>query len=119
MAVAAEPALPPAPEYAFGVRLDPGPRPIGDIDPEYPESAHLQEGTVILRVLISETGAVDNVAVVSAAPKGLFEEAALEAFGKAKFSPGLALGTPVKSQITVEVHFLPINRGSRVSGRSY
>jgi protein TonB len=112
-------ALPAAPDYLLGARLDPGPRPIGDIEPEYPDSAHLQEGTVVLRLLISEAGTVDNVGIVRAEPKGLFEEAAIEAFGKAKFHPGMALGTPVKSQMMVEVHFLPINRGARISGRSY
>ena len=49
----------------------------------------------------------------------MFEQAAIEAFSKARFSPGLAAGTPVKSQITVEVQFMPINRGARVSGTTY
>ena len=62
---------------------------------------------------------VDDVAVVRAEPKGVFEQAALEAFRAARFSPGMVLGTPVKSQITVEVEFMPINRGARVSGRTY
>jgi TonB family protein len=116
---AADTALAPAPDYLFGAPLDPGPRPLGDIEPEYPESANLQEGTVVLRLLISETGIVDDVAVVRADPKGVFDDAALEAFRKARFSPGMVLSTPVKSQITVEVHFLPINRGARISGRTY
>jgi protein TonB len=108
-----------APDYAFGVRLDPGPRPLEDIEPEYPDTAHLREGVVVLRLLISDTGHVDNVAVVRAEPRGIFEQAAIEAFSKARFAPGLAAGTPVKSQITVEVQFMPINRGARVSGRTY
>lgn len=112
-------ALPAAPDYLLGATLDPGPQPIGDIEPEYPASANLQEGKVVIRVLISASGQVDNVAVVRAAPPGLFEAATLEAFGKAQFTPARAAGVPVKSQITVEVHFLPINRGSRISGRSY
>lgn len=110
--------LPPAPDYFSGGRLDPGPRPLEDIDPLYPEDAKQQEGSVVLRLLISEAGAVDNVAVVRAYPAGLFERSALEAFGKAKFSPGRMLGVAVKSQITIEVMFTPINRG-KVSGRSY
>jgi protein TonB len=112
-------ALAAAPDYLLGAGLDPGPRPLGSIEPEYPDSANLQEGKVVLRLLISEAGVVDNVAVVRADPKGLFEDAALEAFRSAKFSPGMVLGTPVKSQITVEVEFLPINRGARISGRMY
>ena len=112
-------ALPAAPDYLGGARLDPGPQPIGEIEPEYPESGLMREGTVVLRVLIDETGHVDNVAVVRATPQGAFEEAAVEAFGKALFSPGRAAGVAVKSQITVEVHFAPINRGARISGRGY
>ena len=108
-----------APDYAFGVRLDPGPRPLTDIEPDYPDMKYLREGVVVLRLLISEKGGVDNVAVVRAEPRGIFEQAAIEAFSKARFSPGLAAGTPVKSQITVEVQFMPINRGARVSGKTY
>jgi protein TonB len=111
-------ALPAAPDYALGIRLDPGPRPLDDIEPEYPDP-YLREGTVVLRLLISETGHVDDVAVVRSQPSGVFEQAALDAFGKARFAPGLAAGTPVKSQITVEVRFVPVNRGGRVSGRTY
>jgi periplasmic protein TonB len=108
-----------APDYAFGVRLDPGPRPLEDIEPDYPDTIHLREGVVVLRLLISDTGHVDDVAVVRAEPRGVFEQAAIDAFAKARFSPGLAAGTPVKSQIMVEVQFMPINRGARVSGRTY
>jgi protein TonB len=108
-----------APDYAFGAALDPGPRPLEAIEPDYPDVIHLREGVVVLRLLISATGHVDDVAVVRSAPQGVFEQAAVEAFAKARFSPGLAAGTPVKSQITVEVNFVPINRGARVSGRTY
>ena len=115
----AEAPLPAAPEYALGIRLDPGPRPLEDIEPEYPDPVHLREGIVVLRLLISDTGHVDDVAVVRAQPRGVFEQAAIDAFAKARFAPGMAAGTPVKSQITVEVQFVPINRGARVSGRTY
>ncbi len=118
-AAAATPSLPAAPDYLLGARLDPGPRPLGDIEPVYPETAQLQEGSVVIRLLINEHGTVDNVAVVRAFPKGLFEQAAIDAFSRATFSPGFVLGTPVKSQMTVEVHFAPINRGARISGRGY
>jgi periplasmic protein TonB len=114
----AAPTLPPAPDYFAGGRLDPGPRPLEDVNPAYPEEAKQQEGSVVLRLLINEAGTVDNAAVVRAYPAGLFEESALEAFGKAKFSPGQMFGVAVKSQITIEVMFTPINRG-KVSGRSY
>jgi TonB family protein len=79
----------------------------------------MQEGVVALRLLIDDTGKVDNVSVVRSSPTGLFESAAIAAFVSTPFLPALAGGVPVKSQITVEVHFAPFNRGSRVSGRGY
>jgi periplasmic protein TonB len=115
----AEPGLPPAPAYLPTGRLDPGPQPLGDITPVYPKEGELQEGWVVLRLLIDEAGKVDNAAVHSAYPKGLFDAAALEAFGRAQYSPGKLLGVSVKSQITFRVEFMPIDRGGLVSGRSY
>jgi protein TonB len=112
-------ALAAAPDYALGPRLDPGPRPLDEIEPDYPDGLHLRSGTVVLRLLISDTGHVDDVSVVRAEPAGVFEQAAIEAFAKARFAPGMAGGRPVKSQIRVEVQFMPINRGGRISGRSY
>jgi TonB family protein len=111
--------LPAAPDYALAGGLNPGPQPLDEIEPDYPDPVYLREGTVVLRLLIGDTGHVDNVAVVRSEPRGVFETAALEAFGKARFSPGMLGGLAVKSQITVEVHFMPINRGARVSGRTY
>jgi periplasmic protein TonB len=111
--------LPAAPQYRTAGTLDPGPKPLGDINPDYPARAGQQQGIVVLRLLINEQGVVDNVAVVRATPAGYFEESALDAFGKALFSPGKMLGVAVKSQITVEVEFMPINRGATVSGRTY
>ncbi len=110
--------LAPAPSYRASGELDPPPRPLQSIDPVYPESAGMQEGSVVLRLLISSSGEVDEVAVVRATPPGLFEQSALQAFAKAKFSPGYFLGIPVKSQIFIEVGYTPINRGGAVSGQN-
>ena len=106
------------PVYRQGAELDPPPRPLDEIDPEYPAGAGMKEGVVVLRLLIGASGNVDEVAVVSASPEGLFEASALAAFGKARFSPGRYLGLPVPSQITIEVEYTPINRGGDVSGHS-
>ena len=99
--------------------MDPGPQPLGDIVPDYPDGTESRSGYVVLRLLISEAGAVDNVAVVRANPPGLFEQSALAAFAQARFSPGRVLGLAVKSQITIRVDFSPTNRGAKVSGRGY
>lgn len=110
--------LPPAPDYRSSIGLDPPPRPLQDIQPEYPEDGDLQVGTVVLRLLISDQGLLDDVAVVRSSPAGIFENAAVAAFRAAKFSPGKLLGTPVKSQMTVEIEFTPIH-GAAAAGRGY
>ena len=118
LATAASPArAQPTPTFRSGAELDPPPRPLGDIEPEYPAAAGLQQGTVVLRLMIDTSGDVEDVVVVSATPEGLFEASAIAAFGKAKFSPGRYLGIPVRSQITIAVDYTPTDRGSDVSGQ--
>ena len=107
-----------APEYALGTRLDPGPRPIGEIEPDYPDPVYLRSGVVVLRLLIGDTGHVDDVAVVSAS------SVACSSKRPSRPSKGTLLARhgrrrPVESEITVEVEFAPINRGARISGRTY
>jgi len=112
-------AATPDSEYLAASRLDPGPKLLDDVDPVYPPEAGLTEGSVVLRLLIGRTGAVDQVTVVRAAPSGVFEQAAVAAFSAARFSPGRMLGVPVKSQVTFEVHFTPIDRGANVAAPTY
>ena len=85
----------------------------------YPPEAGLTEGSVVLRLLIGKSGTVDEVTVVRSHPKGLFERSAVAAFSAARFSPGKVLGVPVKSQVTIEVHFTPVDRGGNVSAPTY
>ena len=106
------------PRYLFGALLDRQPQLLNEIAIVYPAAAGVQEGRVTLRLLISETGAIDEVAVMHAEPKGFFEEAALSAFAPAEFAPAEVLGKPVKSQFLVEVEFVPFNRGE-TSGKAY
>ena len=116
---AAAPVRPSGPVYHVAGELDPPPRPLQDIEPEYPPEAGYQPGTVVLRLYIDEAGSVDRVDVLQATPAGLFENAARSAFAAARFSPGRIAGVPVKCQLTIEVEFTPINRGGEVSGRTY
>jgi TonB family protein len=106
------------PDYR-AVGLDPQPYPLHEINPVYPQHAGSLEGSVVLRLLINERGIVDDAVVVSSFPKDVFDESAVMAFRSALFSPGMFLGMPVKSQLTIEVEFLPTNRGAGVSGRGY
>ena len=113
-----EPGLPPAPGYLYGLGLHRQPRLLNEVTVDYPTGAGAREGKVMLRILVSETGAIDNMVVVRASPAGFFEEVTLNAFARAEFAPGEFLGVPVKSQFFVEVEFVPINRGG-VSGKGY
>jgi protein TonB len=74
---------------------------------------------VTLRLVISEQGEVESIVVVHAVPPGLFDEAALAAFGRARFAPGLRGGIPVRSEVMYEVEFAPLGKGTESSGRTY
>jgi len=107
----------PGADYHPGSALGTPPRPLGDIEPRYPTNDNLQEGTVVIQILINERGSVDDVIVVRSFPKGIFEAAAVEAFRQAAYSPGKLFGVAVKSQMMIEVKFSPYNRGELVNGR--
>jgi periplasmic protein TonB len=99
------PPLPPAPSYFVTSKLQIAPRPLTDVEPEFPDRVGKQNGVVTLRILINESGRVDDVAVVAASPIGVFEKSALAAWSQAKFAPGRIAGNAVKSQMTIEVVF--------------
>lgn len=102
-----------------GAGIDQGPHPLGDIYPEFPQAAGQRGGSVTLRLVISERGEVEKITVVSATPPGLFEEAALAAFGRARYAPGLRAGLPVRSEVLYQVDFAPLASGAEASGRTY
>ena len=104
------PAVPPRTDYLASSRLDPGPQLLEDVEPVYPAEAGLTEGSVVLRLLIGKSGTVDEVTVVRSRPQGVFDRSAVAAFSAARFSPGMVLGVPVKSQLT--------HRGAIHTGRS-
>jgi protein TonB len=108
-AAGAAPALPavPEPRYYLPRELDVRPGIVTPVEPEYPERAAWRSlsGTVALRLYIGATGSVDKVDVVRAEPAGYFEDAALRAFGAARFTPGMKDGRSVRAQMLVEVAF--------------
>jgi protein TonB len=105
----AAPALPavPEPRYYLPRELDVRPGITTRVEPEYPERAAWRSlsGTVALRLYIGATGSVDKIDVVRAEPAGYFEDAALRAFGAARFTPGMKDGRAVRAQMLVEVAF--------------
>lgn len=101
--------LPPEIEYLTPDMLEKRAELLGELPLEYPMAGAIAggRGTIVLRVLIEETGDVGGVQVVSANADELYAELARQAFLAARFTPAMKDGRPVKSQKTVEVNFAP------------
>jgi TonB family protein len=99
------PGIVAAPRYLPVDELDVRPQIRSHVEPAFPLDANAPAGRVVLRLLISETGAVDKAVVVQADPPGPFEVAAVEAFTPARFSPGRKNGVAVRSALTLELKF--------------
>jgi protein TonB len=87
--------------------LDSQPTVIGDVRIPYPEDARSRgiEGTVVLSVLVDETGQVRMVKLISG-PGGGLDQAAAKAVERIRFRPALRKGQPVAAQITYRYTFL-------------
>jgi len=105
-AVAAAPAPDRGTVGAFALQADNMDR-IYAADPVYPAAALRSgvEGWVELMFTITETGAVSDIEVVDAQPRGIFESAATEAVGHWRYRPRLANGQPVPRRSYVTLRF--------------
>lgn len=76
------------------------------IEPEYSEEARKAkwQGTVVLALIVDETGHPRNLKIVRSLGLGL-DQKAIEAVEKWLFSPGKKDGKPVPVQATIEVNF--------------
>ena len=95
-------------QEGFSLRqVDQKPRVISRIQPIYPHRARQQgiNGKVVLKLLVDEKGEVKKVSVVSAEPKGVFEDSAVSAVKKWRFEPGHLDGEPVSTWVQVPVSF--------------
>jgi len=74
--------------------------------PKYTKAArnNKMEGTVVLKVVFSSTGEVNNIHTVTGLPFGLTERA-IEAARKIKFKPAIKDGRPVSMWIQLEYNF--------------
>ncbi|MFN7087795.1 MAG: energy transducer TonB [Burkholderiales bacterium] len=61
------------------------------------------DGSVVLRLLISESGRIERAVIVTSSGNAMLETLAHEAFSATRFSPGFKNGRAVKSQMMVEV----------------
>ena len=73
----------------------------------YPQRAIRQkiEGYVTARLQINPQGTVDDVEIIDAQPRGVFEREAIRALYKYKFKPKMENGRPVAQQATQTIEF--------------
>lgn len=73
-------------------------QPVVRIEPDYPPSAERRgiEGWVKVQFSITSTGRVTDVIVVDATPRGVFEEASIEAVRRWLYSPKIEDGVAVE-----------------------
>src|SRR5947208_5682450 len=82
------------------------PKLIYKIDPEYTEEARAAKisGTVILNVVIDESGIADSIKVTRSLDEGL-DQKAIEVVRRWRFVPGMKDGKAVRLNATIEVNF--------------
>ncbi len=86
---------------------------VGDLDgqlmavaqfpPTYPYGA--KRRWVKLQFVVNERGVVEDIRVIAAEPKGVFESAARQAVSRWRFKPGTIGGSPVKTRVELPVKF--------------
>lgn len=83
------------------------PEPMSRVAPIYPSRARARgvEGLVVMSVLVSEEGEVQDARVVEASPAGVFEEVALAAVKQWSFRPAEYEGRNVSIRIEVPMRF--------------
>lgn len=90
--------------------LDRAPSLVRSVAPEYPPFARQQKfgATVIVTVLVTETGEVAEVRVLRGDSRKLgFDESAIKAVRQAKFSPPMKDGQRVRTWLAMPVNFQP------------
>jgi protein TonB len=102
----------PAARYLRSNEVDDKPGLATAVTPQYPEAALRAKtgGRIVLRFLINEKGGLDELAVLEAEPAGVFDESALQAFRNARFVPGKLGGQDVRTQIDLELNYVPGER---------
>ena len=82
----------------LGTRLSADPVPLVRVSPDYPPSALARsiEGWVRVQFTIAATGTVRDTKVVAADPRGIFDQAALRAVARWRYSPMIDQGQPIE-----------------------
>ncbi|MDO8890779.1 MAG: energy transducer TonB [Sulfurimicrobium sp.] len=95
------------PTYYAAKEVDVHPTALQAIQPFYPEAAASANitGSVVLVLLLDESGKVQELSVEEANPPGTFEQSALDAFRGARFTPAQRNGRVVKSRVRIKVSY--------------
>lgn len=77
------------------------------VNPTFPPSAQSRgiSGYVILEISISDRGKIDDVVVIDSKPKGIFENAAIEAVRRWSFEPAISEGKTISTKLKQKVNF--------------
>jgi protein TonB len=104
------------PTYYKASEVDVHPSALQVIQPAYPDEATSANvaGSVVLLLLLDESGKVQDISVEEASPPGYFEKSALEAFRNARFSPAQRQGRVVKSRMRIKVLYELAGRNNPV-----
>ena len=80
---------------------------MSQVKPQYPYAARsrLIEGQVDLQFTVTAQGRVEGAIVLEAQPRNVFEEAALAAVGRWRFTPALRAGRAVPARLQVRISF--------------
>lgn len=87
--------------------LDTIPMPLAKIEPIFPTAALADgaTGVVQLEMFVDEKGQVESLRVVDSTAPGIFDQAAIDAFARQKFQPGIKDNAPVKTHLKLVVNF--------------
>ncbi len=87
--------------------LDQAPKIIKQALPEYPKEARRKsiEGRVIIRLILDKQGIPNECVIYKSNPPEIFDQAALEAARKMRFSPGMKKGKAVRVQVLLPFDF--------------
>lgn len=112
LTAAAPPAAPaPAPSAADTAAQSGGPEqevmPLNDVRPEYPYRARQRgiEGHIKLAFTITPAGKVENIRVLEASPRNVFDREARRAAARWRFAPRTENGSAVSREAVKTLHF--------------
>ncbi|MFN3398052.1 MAG: energy transducer TonB, partial [Sulfurimicrobium sp.] len=70
--------------------------------------------SVVLVLLLDESGRVQDLSVEESYPPGMFDQSATEAFRNARFTPAQRHGRAVKSRVRIKVNYDLVDKESPV-----